>query len=391
MSPALLALSASTFALGFAEFVAVSLVPAMAAGTGLSLGAVGLVVGVYAIGVSIGAPVLSAWLAPAPRRRVLAVSMLLFAVGNAVTAFSSSLPLLLGSRLLAGLMHGVVLALAASTAASAAGPARSGQAIATVFGGLTLALVLGVPLGTLASGTVRWQFIFGAIALLSVVSAVALLRWAPASTTPAGLPRPSVWATVSDLPTLLPVATTALAYAGSFTGFTYIAVLLAQSTHLGAQGITAMFALFGVSAAVGNTLGGRFVDRVGSRSAALWVVGGLVLALVGAALVAASAPAMAAVMVVWGLASFGAVPVLQKTVLVAAQHNPAGSPELASGMNIAAFNLGIAVGSVAGGIASAHSPQMPMWVGLVPLFFAAILATRLAPANRHGAPKPAGV
>ncbi|SDP27335.1 Major Facilitator Superfamily protein [Rhodoferax sp. OV413] len=169
MSPALLALSAGTFALGFAEFVAVSLVPAIAADTGLGLGEVGLVVGVYAIGVSIGAPVLSAWLAPASRRRVLAVSMLLFAVGNAVTALSSSLPLLLGSRLLAGLMHGVVLALAASTAASAAGPARSGQAIATVFGGLTLALVLGVPLGTLASGTVRWQFIFGAIALLSAV------------------------------------------------------------------------------------------------------------------------------------------------------------------------------------------------------------------------------
>lgn len=385
MSPALLALSACTFALGFAEFVAVSLVPAMAAGTGLGLGAVGLVVGVYAIGVSIGAPVLSAWLASAPRLRVLAVSMLLFAVGNAVTALSNSLPLLLGSRLLAGLMHGVVLALAASTAASTAGPARSGQAIATVFGGLTLALVLGVPLGTLASGTVRWQAIFSTIALLSAVSAIALLRWAPASTglpASAGQSRPGVWATVSNLPTLMPVATTALAYAGSFTGFTYIAVLLAQSTHLGAQGITGMFALYGVSAAVGNTLGGRFVDRVGSRSAALCVVGGLALAMLGAALGAASALAMAVVMVVWGLASFGAVPVLQKTVLVAAQHNPVGSPELASGMNIAAFNLGIAVGSVAGGIASTHSPQMPMWVGMVPLFFAAILATRLAPAVR---------
>lgn len=389
MSPALLALSACTFALGFAEFVAVSLVPSIAAGTGLGVGSVGMMIGIYALGVSIGAPSLSVLLARVPRPGVLAASMLLFAAGNATTAMTAALPVLLGSRFLAGLMHGVVLALASSTAAAAAGPERSGSAIALVFGGLTLALMLGVPLGTFASGYFAWQDVFAAIAVIGVLSAVALMRFTPcvqASQTPGGHTS-SVWATVSDLKTLHPVATTALTYAGSFTGFTYISVLLERVTQLGASGVAGMFVLYGVSAALGNALGGRFVDRVGSRTAALWVVGGLMLALGGACAGASSIAAMCVVMVIWGMASFGAVPVLQKTVLVAAQQNKWGSPELASGMNIAAFNVGIAAGSVIGGIASTHSAQAPMMAGLVPLLLAAVLASRLS--SKAGSAQPA--
>jgi MFS transporter, DHA1 family, inner membrane transport protein len=381
MSLALLALSACTFALGFAEFVAVSLVPSIAAGTNLSVGSVGMMIGIYAIGVSIGAPTLSAVLARAPRRGVLAMSMLLFAAGNLITAMATSLPILLGSRLLAGLMHGVVLALASSTAAAAVGPERSGNAIATVFGGLTVALMLGVPLGTLAGGHFQWQDVFIAIAVIGALSAAALMLFTPAlKIAKEGLvdKHPSVWATISDIKTLHPVATTAFSYAGSFTGFTYISVLLEQVTHLSASGVTGMFALYGVSAALGNAMGGRFVDKVGSRTAALVVVAGLVVALGGAYMGGSSLAAMAVVMVVWGLASFAAVPVLQKTVLVAAQNNKSGSPEVASGMNIAAFNLGIAVGSVIGGISSKHSPEMPMLVALAPLLIAGVLASFLA-------------
>ncbi|MBP3979443.1 MULTISPECIES: MFS transporter [unclassified Acidovorax] len=389
MSPALLALSACTFALGFAEFVAVSLVPSITASTGISVGSVGMMIGIYAIGVSIGAPTLSALLARAPRPRVLAISMLLFAAGNATTALTSSLPLLWGSRFLAGLMHGVVIALAASTAAVTAGPERSGNAIAMVFGGLTLALILGVPLGTLAGGYFRWQDVFIGIAVIGALSAAALLRFTPvvqsghdpASTTA------SVGATLGDRGTLHPVSLTALVYCGSFTGFTYISVLLEKATGLGSGGVTGMFFLYGVSAAAGNAFGGRFVDRVGSRAASLSVVIGIFVALAGAYAGATSAAAMAVVMVIWGLASFGAVPVLQKTVLVAAQHNPRGSPELASGMNIAAFNLGIAGGSLLGGWASHHGALMPMAVGFAPLIFAAVLAFRLGvkPASLNAA------
>lgn len=382
LSLALLALSACTFALGFAEFVAVSLVPSIAASTGLSVASVGLMIGIYAVGVSIGAPVLSAALARAPRRGVLAAAMIVFAVANAVTAMTASLPILLLSRLLAGLMHGVVLALAASTAASAAGPERSGSAIALVFAGLTVALMLGVPLGTLAGGYFRWSDVFLAIAVIGGLSAVALMIFSPAEGAKhknVAARHSSIWATISNVPTLHPVAITALTYAGSFTGFTYISVLLQQSTGLGTAGVTGMFVVYGVSAAIGNAAGGRFVDRVGSRAASLWIIAGLAVALGGAYVFASSVAAMTAVMVVWGLASFGAVPVLQKTVLVAAQRNLAGSPELASGMNIAAFNLGIALGSVVGGLASHVSAQAPMLVGLAPIAVAAVLAFRLHP------------
>lgn len=384
MSPALLALSACTFALGFAEFVAISLVPSIASSTGLQVGSVGFMVGIYAIGVSIGAPVLSAMLANASRKKVLAAGMWLFVAANVLTATTTSLPLLLGSRLVAGLMHGLVLALAASTAAAAAGKERSGAAIATVFGGLTLALLLGVPLGTLAGGTFKWQYVFLAIATIGGVGAVALMLFAPSSTPRAATEAsasPSVWSTVSDRRTLHPVLITALTYAGSFTGFTYISVLLENATGLGTAGVTGMFVLYGASAAVGNTLGGRFVDRFGSRVAVLSVISGLGLALVLAWLGSAFIAVMALSMLVWGLASFAAVPVLQKTVLVAAQQNPAGSPELASGMNIAAFNVGIAAGSSLGGLASSVSPLAPMAAGLAPLVLALAFAFLLRKAD----------
>jgi len=379
MSLALLALSLCTFALGFAEFVAVSLVPSIASDTGMSVGAVGMMIGGYALGVAIGAPTLSAWLARAPRRRVLAISMFVFALANAVTAATASLPVLLASRFVAGLMHGVVLALAASTAAAAAKPGESGNAIAIVFGGLTVALVLGVPLGTFAGTALRWQVAFAAVGAIALLGAVALACFGPASVATAAMARrASAAATISDRHTLLPVAITALTYAGSFTGFTYVSVLIAKATLLGPRGVAALFIVYGVSAAIGNAVGGQFVDRVGSRAATWTVIGGLFVAIAGAALGAGSPAAMTLAMSVWGLASFGAVPILQKTVLDAAQRNPLGSPELASGMNIAAFNVGIAAGSTLGGFASHLSLVAPMWVAIAPLLVAAVLARRLA-------------
>lgn len=381
MSPILLALSACTFALGFAEFVAVSLVPAIAANTHQSVAAVGMMIGVYALGVSIGAPTLSAVLAKQPRRMVLAGSMLLFAAGNVVTALSSALPLLLASRLLSGLMHGVVMALAASTAVATSDPKRSGKAVATVFAGLTIALMLGVPLGTFAGSHFAWQYAFAAIAFIGLIGAALLLRSVPsiAPSSEKETARSTAWATLSDRPTLYSTAITVLAYAGSFTGFTYISVLLERDTHLAAGGITAMFVLYGAGAAAGNALGGKVMDRLGSRNASLLVMAGLIIAMGGAYAGGASAVVMAGVMALWGMASFGAVPVLHTSVLLVAQRNPASNPDIASGMNIAAFNLGITIGSAAGGYASQWSTQMPMLGGVLPLLVAAILASRVGP------------
>jgi predicted MFS family arabinose efflux permease len=310
---------------------------------------------------------------------VLAASMLFFAAGNIVTALSSTLPLLLASRFLSGLMHGVVMALAASTAVAAAGTGRSGNAVATVFAGLTIALMVGVPLGTFAGGYLPWQYIFLAIAAIGIVSAIALLVFAPKITlaAPESGAKPTVWGTISDYKTLYSAAITVLSYTGSFTGFTYISVLLERHTQLAASGVTMMFVLYGVAATVGNTLGGKFMDKVGSRNATLVIVAGLIIAMAGAYAGADSIAAMAVVMALWGLASFGAVPVLHTAVLLVANHNPAGSVDIASGMNIAAFNLGITIGSAIGGYASVHSAQMPMLVGLAPLAIAAAMASRL--------------
>ncbi len=383
MSLALFALSLCTFALGLAEFVAVSLVPAIAAGTHLNVSSVGLMIGVYALGVSIGAPTLSALLAKSPRKTVLAICMLIFAAGNIGTAITSSIAILLITRFAAGLMHGVVIALASSTAASAVSQEKSGNAIATVFAGLTVALMLGVPLGTLAGSHFAWQDVFFTLGGISVLAAIAILYFTPRVTVKwddnSGQ-SVSVWSTLTDRQILHPVFITALTYAGSFTGFTYISVLLAENTHLSASGITGMFAFYGVAAAIGNALGGRFVDAVGSRTAAITVIVGIGLALLGASQLSSSMLAMAVVMAIWGIASFGTVPVMQKTVFITAQGNPVASPEVASGMNIAAFNVGITVGSILGGVASHHSASAPMVLGLFPLLLAALFAFALRPA-----------
>jgi len=264
----------------------------------------------------------------------------------------------------------VVLALASSTAAAAAGPGRSGQAIATVFAGLTFALVLGVPLGTLASGWLHWQQVFMVVACLAGLGAVGVHCFMPPVPWVPRAQKTSWLATISDRATFATVLTTSLLYTGSFAGFTYISVLLTERTGLAAQGVASLFALYGVSAALGNAWGGRLVDRMGSRRAAWLVTLGVAMSLLGALLGAGSMPAMALVMLIWGLASFGAVPVLQKTVLDAAQNNPRCSPELASGLNIAAFNVGIALGSLLGGLVSHRSPLAPMALGLFPLVFA---------------------
>ncbi|WP_369790417.1 MFS transporter [Rouxiella sp. WC2420] len=384
MSLALFALSICTFALGLAEFVAVSLVPAIAAGTHLNVSSVGMMIGIYAIGVSIGAPTLSALLAKSPRKTVLAICMLVFAAGNIGTALTSSIAVLLLTRFVAGLMHGVVIALASSTAASAVSQEKSGGAIATVFAGLTVALMLGVPLGTLAGSHFAWQDVFFTLGGISIVAAMAILFFTPKVTIKgddSSKPSVSVWSTLTDRQILHPVVITALTYAGSFTGFTYISVLLADNTHLSASGITGMFAIYGVAAAIGNALGGRFVDAMGSRTAAIAVIIGIGLALLGASMLSSSTVAMSVVMAIWGIASFGAVPIMQKTVFITAQGNPVASPEVASGMNIAAFNVGIAVGSILGGIASHYSPSAPMFVGLLPLILAALLAFALRQAS----------
>lgn len=381
LSPAVLALSASTFALGFAEFVAVSLVPSVAADTGLSAAAVGLMIGIYALGVSIGAPLLSVWWAGRARPQVLAGCMGLFALANVWTAATADLTPLLVSRLLAGLMHGVVLALASATAAAAAGPGRAGSAIALVFAGLTAALVVGVPLGTWAAGRLPWQSVFFTIAAIAALGAWALLHHTPGvAATPPHDAR--VWrATLGDGATRRALLVTALTYTGSFTGFTYISVLLMRQTGLDAAGVAVLFALYGVSAALGNAGGGRWVDRVGSRVAAMSVIGGVALVQLGALLGAASVPAMAAVMALWGWASFAAVPVLQKTVLMAAQRQPRASAELASGLNIAAFNVGIALGASLGAWALQRSVEVSLLVACVPLAFAAALAAGFSPAT----------
>lgn len=384
MPAAIYAFSLCAFALGFVEFVVIGLSPSMALDLGLPVADLGATVTAYALGVAIGAPFLTALTSGWSRKTLLVAAMLVFIAGNGAIAASPSLGLILGARFVTGLTHGVFLAVASSVAAALVPPNRSATAIAFVFGGLTIALVTGVPAGTYLGAIWSWRAAFVAVSVCAIIAVIGL-----AFLTPAGTGDTAKGSPVSGLrgllnPALLGAAgITVLAYGGAFTLYTYITPLLTQVTGLEIGVISVIFLLYGLAAAVGNVAGGLFSDKVGSRTAAASVLGLLTVALLGIAALSSHALATALLILVLGFAMFAAVPILQSRILDVAARQSADVSAAASGMNIAGFNLGITAGSLAGhGVIAQFGIAMTPLVGAVATAagLALILAARPAPA-----------
>ena len=351
MPLAIYAFSLCAFALGFTEFVVIGLVPAMALDLGTSTTQVGAAVTAYALGVSIGGPVLTALTVGWKRRLLLAAAMVLFIAGNLAVALSPSLVPLLGARFASGLAHGVFLAVASSVAAAIAGPARAGSAVALVFGGLTVALVLGVPAGTFLGSLWSWRAVFGFVTLCASVGLLGLLFSMPRQAQATGS-RGHVAESLRALaaPRLLGAALlSVLAYTGTFAAFTYISPLLIEVTGLHVGQVSALLLAYGVAAALGNIAGGRLTDRFGADTAVIGVFGLLSVLLLGIWAFAAWPWAMVALVSLLGAATFAAVPALQARIMDLAAEDGRGTSAVAAGLNIAGFNIGIALGSVAGG------------------------------------------
>ena len=351
MPLAIYAFSLCAFALGFTEFVVIGLVPAMALDLGTATTQIGAAVTAYALGVSIGGPVLTALTDGWPRRLLLAAAMVLFIAGNLAVALSPSLVPLLGARFASGLAHGVFLAVASSVAAAVAGPARAGSAVALVFGGLTVALVLGVPAGTFLGSLWSWRAVFGFVAFCAAVGLLGLLFSMPRQAQAAG-PRGHVAESLRALaaPRLLGAALlSVLAYTGTFAAFTYVSPLLIEVTGLHVGQVSALLLAYGVAAALGNIAGGRLTDRFGADTAVTGVLGLLSVLLLGIWAFAAWPWTMVVLVTLLGAATFAAVPALQARIMSLAAEDGRGTSAVAAGLNIAAFNIGIALGSVAGG------------------------------------------
>lgn len=365
MPLALFALTLSAFAIGTTEFVIVGLIPTVAADLGVGLPSAGLLVSLYALGVAIGAPVLTALTGRLPRKALLLGLMALFTLGNLLAWQAPGYGPLVVARVLTGLAHGVFFSIGSTIATSLVPKEKAASAIAIMFTGLTVALVTGVPLGTFIGQHAGWRETFLAVAALGVLAFVGSLLFIPRElrhTPPASLAQQ---ARVLGQPRLLLVyATTAIGYGGSFIPFTFLASLLQDEAGFGPSAVGWVMLVYGVSVAAGNLWGGRLADRRGPVAALK-----LIFALLAAVLLlfqfTAPHPWLAVgTVLLWGAVAFGNVPGLQVYVVQQAERVAPQAIDVASGLNIAAFNLGIAGAAWAGGLIVTHLGLMHTpWIG----------------------------
>lgn len=351
MPIALWALTISAFAVGATEFVIVGLLPTIAESLGVSLPSAGLLVSLYALGVTIGAPVLTALTGRLPRKTLLLALMVLFIAGNAFAAVALGYGSLIAARFLTGLAHGVFFAIASTIAAGLVAREKESSAIALVFLGLTVALVTGVPLGTWIGQSFGWQATFLGVVILGVIGLVASAILVPNDLPQTASPSLRAQARVLTSPRLLLVhLITAVGYGGNFVAFTYLAPMLTDVTGLSAGAVSLVILLYGASVSVGNILGGKLADRMGPMPALTLIFAGLAVLLAAFGLALPSPVAAVAVVALWGGFAFANVPPLQSYVVQIARQVSPDAVDVASGLNIGAFNLGIALGAAAGGL-----------------------------------------
>ena len=344
INPPLLALATGAFGIGVTEFAPMGMLPGIAADLGVSIPAAGLLVSAYALGVLIGAPLMTLTTGRIPRRHLLIGLMAIFTLGNLLSALASDYTSLLIARVMTSLNHGAFFGVGALVAASVVAPDKRAGAVAAMFMGLTLATIGGVPLATWFGELLGWRQAFWGIAGLGVLTMVALWFALPNVALP---PSDGVMAEIRVLARPQVLAALALTVVGSgamFTVFTYIAPILSRETHASTAFITAMLVLFGVGLTLGNLWGGKAADKSIDRTliASLGVL--IVVLLAFTVLMRWPLPAAVAILI-WGIASFALVPPLQMRVMEAAQD----APNLASAVNIGAFNLGNAIGAALGG------------------------------------------
>ncbi|EBR2775710.1 MFS transporter [Salmonella enterica] len=375
MPLALFALTISAFAIGTTEFVIVGLVPTIAQQLAISLPSAGMLVSIYALGVAIGAPVLTALTGRLPRKQLLVALMVLFTAGNLLAWQAPGYMTLIVARLLTGLAHGVFFSIGSTIATSLVPKEKAASAIAIMFGGLTVALVTGVPLGTFIGQHFGWRETFLAVSLLGVIALMSSQLLIPANIH--GRAAASIRDQVKVLthPRLLLIyAVTALGYGGVFTAFTFLAPMMQDLAGFSLAAVSWILLGYGVSVAIGNIWGGKLADKHGAVPALKFIFAALFVLLMVFQVTASTQYAALATILVMGIFAFGNVPGLQVYVVQKAEQFTPNAVDVASGLNIAAFNIGIALGSVIGGQTVAHYglAQTP-WIGALIVLVAFLL------------------
>jgi predicted MFS family arabinose efflux permease len=344
----LLALALSAFAIGSTEFISVGVMPLIIKTFGISLSTAGLTVSIYAAGVTVGAPVLTSLTGRFERKTLLLAVMVTFIIGNLITAMAPSFTLLLIGRVIAALAHGLFMSVATVIAASVVPANRRASAIATMFTGLTVATVTGVPLGTFIGQHASWRMSFTVISAIGFLALIASQILVPAK-----LPKPVMgqrggfWRILKQKELLLGLIVTAIGYGASFPVYTYLTTILADDGW-STTAVVLLLIVYGVMVAIGNVSGGRFANVKPLRALA-WMFTALAVVM-ASLLVGMGAKYFGLLFILaMGLLAFMNVPGLQLYTMQIAETKLPADVQLASSLNISAFNVGVMLGSFTGG------------------------------------------
>lgn len=376
MYQALIALAISAFAIGTTEFVIVGLLPTVAIDLDITLTKAGTLISGYALALAIGTPILAAILSRVNRKKLLIGLMLIFTVGNAAALFVSSYEAVLMSRIVTAIAHGLFFAFATIVATSVVPTTKQGTAVSIMFTGLTVATVLGVPMGTYIGQHVGWRATFGVVALLGIAGLLTIVRYVPRMTEE-NVQQTTVKDIVALLkngPILLGLAMTVFGFGATFVLFTYLSPILTRISGYSDQAITWILLVYGVFVAIGNMIGGKLADRHPVRSLRWVFLAQALVLFIQMPLLPSRIGSLVGIALL-GLIAFMMSAGAQTHIVGLADRFVPSAKGMASALNISGFNIGIALGSTLGSLVLANGEYLDTaWVGALMALIATILA-----------------
>ncbi|MBC1757431.1 MFS transporter [Listeria seeligeri] len=349
----LLALAISAFGIGSTEFISVGLLPLISSNMDVSISTAGLTVSIYALGVMVGAPVLTTMTAKMNRKNLLMLVMVVFIIGNLISAFAASFAILLTGRVIAAFAHGVFMSIASVIAADVVQPSKRASAIAVMFTGLTVATVTGVPLGTFIGQLFGWRMSFIFIVAIGVIALIANYFLVPKNLSSAkNISLKSIGQVLLNKKIGIVLLMTAFGYGGTFVVYTYLSPMFIKMGYT-ANMIVVLLIIYGIMVAIGNTIGGHFANEKPAK--ALFVMFSLQATTLLLLQFTSPNPVLGLIVVMlMGFFAFMSVSGLQLYVVELAERYLPETVSMASALNISAFNVGIAMGAFIGGLVTEY-------------------------------------
>jgi len=386
----LLPLTIGGFGIGMTEFVIMGVLPDVSHDLGISIPTAGHLISAYALGVVFGAPLLVALANKTPPHKTLALLMVLFAVGNALSSFAPNYELMLLTRFITGLPHGAFFGVGAVVAGRLAEPGKEAQAVSTMFAGLTIANIFGVPLGTFIGHNYSWRVTFVIVAVVGLLAVWSIKRWLPSMPAAKEANLANELKVFTRIALWLILGITMIGTGGFFAWFSYIAPLLINVTGFSSNDVTWNLIIAGFGMLVGNTIGGRLADRFSPIKATCWLLLAMVVALITVSFAAEYKVTSVIMTFVTGAIAFAMIAPIQILMINAAKN----AEMLASAVSQGAFNVSNALGAYLGGLplAAGYGYTSPQWVGAALALAGFFIATLvLFSINRTPHLKPATI